>query len=259
MRWSGCRQPNKGSREIGPACSPSRGEAEVWGRNAHAAPHHRFRRAPLQETREWHTCSGVQSGVATGDTWPVPHCFEDRTTGRGEPERVTCGLSAGATAAVVLVSLAVAMAVVTALLVLRRQRRARLPDAAGLVNLLPPKQPQSGLRACKEEGEADRPLRRRPFSLRNRAIRASLTPGPVIQVCLCAVVLLQAVARPGRSGLAERGAARREARYSPAAIGSSYAGAAGRGGGDAHTVTEGSIEPRSQTAEEEPQLVRTEC
>ena len=28
----------------------------------------------------YYTCSGVASGVALGDTWPVPPCFEDRTT-----------------------------------------------------------------------------------------------------------------------------------------------------------------------------------
>ena len=32
------------------------------------------------EGRErYHTCSGVESGVATGDTWPVPPCFQDST------------------------------------------------------------------------------------------------------------------------------------------------------------------------------------
>eukprot|EP01052_Picozoa_sp_SAG31_P043274 SAG31_NODE_7156_length_1771_cov_7.286483_2_plen_96_part_00 len=27
----------------------------------------------------YYVCEGVQNGVATGDTYPVPPCFEDRT------------------------------------------------------------------------------------------------------------------------------------------------------------------------------------
>ena len=31
----------------------------------------------------YYKCEGVQSGVAMGDTYPVPPCFEDRTTASG--------------------------------------------------------------------------------------------------------------------------------------------------------------------------------
>jgi polygalacturonase len=31
---------------------------------------------------DFFTCEGVASGVATGNTWPVPPCFTDRTNGR---------------------------------------------------------------------------------------------------------------------------------------------------------------------------------
>ena len=27
----------------------------------------------------YHTCEGVQNGIALGDTFPVPPCFQDRT------------------------------------------------------------------------------------------------------------------------------------------------------------------------------------
>ena len=27
----------------------------------------------------YHTCTGVETGIALGDTFPVPPCFEDRT------------------------------------------------------------------------------------------------------------------------------------------------------------------------------------
>ena len=30
--------------------------------------------------KDYFYCKGVSAGVATGDTWPVPPCFEDRTT-----------------------------------------------------------------------------------------------------------------------------------------------------------------------------------
>jgi hypothetical protein len=29
----------------------------------------------------YYKCEGVKSGVATGNTWPVPPCFEDQTSG----------------------------------------------------------------------------------------------------------------------------------------------------------------------------------
>jgi len=35
---------------------------------------------------KYHTCTGVESGVALGDTYPVPPCFLDRTEGRGRRE-----------------------------------------------------------------------------------------------------------------------------------------------------------------------------
>ena len=36
--------------------------------------------ARLQDTSQYYSCEGVEGGVATGATWPVPPCFVDRTT-----------------------------------------------------------------------------------------------------------------------------------------------------------------------------------
>ena len=37
----------------------------------------------LRDTSAYYMCEGVEQGVATGETWPVPPCFVDRTTRRG--------------------------------------------------------------------------------------------------------------------------------------------------------------------------------
>lgn len=52
----------------------------------------------------YYECKGVVGGVATGNTWPVPHCFEDRTTS-GQPVE-DCGLDWPAIFGIVLASLA---------------------------------------------------------------------------------------------------------------------------------------------------------
>ena len=50
--------------------------------------HHTFHRYCYLS---YYECKGIAGGVAIGDTWPVPPCFEDKTTGRGrEVEVASC-------------------------------------------------------------------------------------------------------------------------------------------------------------------------
>ena len=39
--------------------------------------------AENDDVQKYYTCKGVESGVATGDTFPVPPCFRDETTRGG--------------------------------------------------------------------------------------------------------------------------------------------------------------------------------
>mmetsp|Transcript_7862 Transcript_7862/g.9012 ORF Transcript_7862/g.9012 Transcript_7862/m.9012 type:complete len:118 (-) Transcript_7862:896-1249(-) len=46
----------------------------------------------IGELDRYYICSHVQGGVAKGDTWPIPSCFEDETNGsqyQGEKPRGT--------------------------------------------------------------------------------------------------------------------------------------------------------------------------
>ena len=39
--------------------------------------------AQSETLASYYKCEGVQSGVAMGDTYPVPPCFQDQTTASG--------------------------------------------------------------------------------------------------------------------------------------------------------------------------------
>ena len=79
----------------------------------------------LKDTTAYYMCEGVERGIATGATWPIPHCFVDKTTRNLATSRCSDESSWWAHDAVVLGSLS-ALAVAAAICCLTRVPVGRL-------------------------------------------------------------------------------------------------------------------------------------
>jgi hypothetical protein len=57
-------------------------EPPLYTDSSSGSIHHHIPRLPVptwQRTSKYYRCSGFVNGVATGNTWPVPQCFDDKT------------------------------------------------------------------------------------------------------------------------------------------------------------------------------------